>query len=121
MPKTEVLLYAEGDGTCPLLDWMDGLPQKAQDKCIVRIERLAEMGHELRRPEADFLRDGVHELRVALHGVQYRMLYFFSENKAVISHGLIKKGEEVSPKQIDLAIERKGRFASNPLKHTYVE
>jgi len=104
MPKTEVVLYAEDNGTCTLLDWMDGLPQKAQDKCIVRIERLAEMGHELRRPEADFLRDGV-----------------FSENKAVISHGLIKKGEEVPAKQIDLAIERKGRFVSNPLKHTYVE
>ncbi len=56
MPRTEVVFYAEDDGTCPLLDWMDGLPQKAQDKCIVRIERLGEMGHELRRPEADFLR-----------------------------------------------------------------
>ena len=39
----------------------------------------------------------------------------------VISHGLIKKGKEVPPKQIDVAIERKDRFASNPLKHTYVE
>jgi len=27
------------------------------------------MGHELRRPEADFLRDGIHELRVSLQGV----------------------------------------------------
>ena len=121
MPRTEVVLYAEDDGTCPLLDWMDGLPQKAKDKCIVRIERLAEMGHELRRPEADILRDGIYELRAAFHGVQYRMLYFFSENKAVISHGLIKKGEEVPPKQIDVAIERKDGFASNPLKHTDVE
>ena len=24
------------------------------------------MGHELRRPEADFLRDGIYELRVSL-------------------------------------------------------
>src|SRR4030066_547307 len=112
MPRTEVVLYAEDDGTSPLLEWMDDLPQKAQDKCIVRIERLGEMGHELRRPEADFLRDGIYELRVALHGIQYRMLYFFNENKAVISHGLIKKGKEVPPKQIDVAIERKDRFAS---------
>ena len=121
MPRTEVVLYAEDDGTRPLLEWMDDLPQNAQNKCIVRIERLGEMGHELRRPEADFLRDGIYELRMALHGVQYRMLYFFSENKAVISHGLIKKGSEVPSKQIDAAIERKDGFASNPLKHTYVE
>lgn len=121
MPRTEVVLYAEDDGTCPLLDWLDGLPQKAQDKCIVRIERLGEMGHKLRRPEADFLRDDIYELRVALQGIQYRMLYFFSENQAVISHGLIKKEKEVPPKQIDVAIERKGRFGPNPLRHTYVE
>lgn len=29
----------------------------------VRIEQLAEMGYELRRPAADFLRDGIYELR----------------------------------------------------------
>ena len=29
---------------------------------VVRIRRLAELGHELRRPEADLLRDDIHEL-----------------------------------------------------------
>lgn len=121
MPKTEVVFFAEENGNCPLIEWMDGLPSKANIKCIVRIERLAEMGYELRRPEADLLRDGIYELRVALHGIQYRMLYFFNEKQAVISHGLIKKDKEVLPKEIDLAIERKTRFAMGPLKHTYVE
>ncbi len=31
----------------------------------LRLERLREMGHELRRPEADFLRDGIYELALA--------------------------------------------------------
>jgi hypothetical protein len=62
MPATEVVLFAEDDGTSPLLEWLDGLTTKAQQKCIVRIERLAEMGHELCRPEADYLRDDIHEL-----------------------------------------------------------
>jgi hypothetical protein len=35
------------------------------------------MGHELRRPEADFLRDGIYELRASLGGVHHRILYFF--------------------------------------------
>ncbi len=61
----------------PFLDWFDGLPPKAQDKCRVRIERLRELGHELRRPEADYLRDGIYELRVKHQGVNYRLLYFF--------------------------------------------
>jgi phage-related protein len=77
MPRTNVLLYRDDDGTVPILEWLDGLPPKAQDKCRVKIERLRELGHELRRPEADFLRDGIYELRVRLQRINYRMLYFF--------------------------------------------
>ncbi len=118
MLKTEVILYAEDDGSCPLLIWIDNLPPKAQDKCIVRIERLAEMGHELRRPETDYLRNKIHELRAAFQRIQYRMLYFFYEEKAVISHGLIKQ-KVVQPKEIELAVDRKERFNKNPVKHTF--
>ena len=66
---------------------------KVQDKRIVRSERLREMGHELRRPEADFLRDGIHELRLSFQMVQYRMLYFFFQGRAVVTHGLTKGGK----------------------------
>lgn len=119
MPKTKVVFFAEENGNCPLIGWMDGIPSKANIKCIVRIERLAEMGYELRRPEADFLRDGIYELRVTSQGVQYRMLYFFSGKQAVISHGLIKRDNEVPPKEINLAIERKTHFENDPQKHVY--
>ena len=119
MPETEVVIFAEEDGCCPLLEWMDTLPPKAQDKCIVKIERLSEMGHELRRPEADYLHDNIYELRPALQGIQYRILYFFHKKLGVISHGLIKTGNEIPPKDIDLAIERKEKYERNPLKHTY--
>jgi len=79
------------------------------------------MGHELRRPEADFLRDGIHELRISLQGAQHRVLYFFhGPAAAVISHGLVKE-RVVPPKEIDRAVERKRRFEANPSKHTYEE
>ncbi len=119
MPETEVVIFAEEDGSFPLIEWMATLPPKAQDKCIVKIERLKEMGHELRRPEADFLRDKIYELRTALQGIQYRMLYFFHNKLAVISHGLIKIGNEVLSKDIDLAVERKEKYGNGPLKHKY--
>jgi phage-related protein len=119
MPETKVVIFAEEDGGCPLIEWMDTLPPKAQDKCIVKIERLKEMGHELRRPEADLLRDKIYELRTALQGIQYRMLYFFHDKLGVISHGLIKIGNEVPPKDIDLAVGRKEKYEKDPLKHTY--
>jgi len=118
VPETEVILFSEDDGSVPLLEWLDELPAKAQDKSIVKIERLAAMGHELRRPEADYLRDGIYELRIPLHGLQYRILYFFQEGRAIISHGLTKTSQ-VPPKDINLAVERKAMFAKNPVKHTH--
>lgn len=120
MPETEVVFFAEADGSAPLLRWLDEQPAKVQDKCIVRIERLAALGHELRRPEADLLRDGIHELRVAHGRVNYRMLYFFHAGQAVLSHGLTK--EDVVPdREIELAVRRRAAFEQNPAQHTYRE
>jgi Phage derived protein Gp49-like (DUF891) len=112
--KTRVALYREEDGSCPFIEWFDKLPAKVQDKCYLRLERLREMGHELRRPEADFLRDGIYELRASLGGVHHGAV------AAVVSHGLAKE-RVVSPKEIDRAVERKKRFEANPPKHTYEE
>jgi len=121
VPKTKVALYREEGGSCPFIEWFDKLPAKVQDKCYLRLERLREMGHELRRPEADFLRDGIYELRVSLGGVHHRILYFFhGAVAAVVSHGLAKE-RVVPPKEIDRAVERKKRFEANPAKHTYEE
>jgi len=78
MPLTPVF-YRDDDGSVPVLDWLRSLPAKAQDKCRVRLERLHEWGHELRRPEADYLRDGIHELRVRLGAVNYRCFTSFTD------------------------------------------
>lgn len=121
MSRIRIVLYREEDGACPFLTWFGGLPAKVQDKCFLRLERLREMGHELRRPEADLLRDGTYELRVSLQGVHHRILYFFHGTvAAVVSHGLIKE-RFVPPREIDRAFERKKRFEANPLRHTYEE
>ena len=119
MPKTNVVFYCEADGSVPVLEWLDGIPEKAQDKCRVRLERLRELGHELRRPEADFLRDGIHEIRASLRGIHYRILYFFHGNvAAVVSHGIVKE-RAVPPKEIDKAIVRKEAFERDPKRHSY--
>jgi phage-related protein len=88
----------------------------------VRVERLKEMGHELRRPEADYLRDGIYELRAKHSRINYRILYFFHERAAVVlTHGIMKQAAEVPSREIDLAIQRKRQFASDPRGHTYKE
>ena len=121
MPKTKIVFYKEDDGSVPLLEWLDSLQPRALDKCVVRIERLRDMGHELRRPEADFLRDGIYELRIGLQHANYRILYFFHGKEAtVVSHGLVKEAE-VPNKEINKAIQRKKKFETDPKAHTHVE
>jgi phage-related protein len=120
MPRTEAVLFAELDGTCPVLEWLDQQQPKVRAKCIVRIERLVELGHELRRPEADFLRDGIYELRVAYRRAQYRILYFFHAGQAVLAHALVKRGE-VPDGDIRRTMARRTFFVQNPRKHTHSE
>ena len=114
LPQTEVFFFREPkDESVPLLDWLNELPLKVQAKCIERIDRLGERGHELRRPEADLLRDGIYELRASYQGIHYRMLYFFSGKAVVVvSHGLTKE-REVAPKEIDAAVKRKKQVETN--------
>ena len=81
----------------------------------------------MKRPVADYLRDGIHELRPSYNGVHYRILYFFASRgkKAseelsivVVSHGLVKE-QSVPAAEIDRAIKRKLRFEAGPKRHTY--
>lgn len=118
--KNSVIIFREDSGKAPLLEWLDALPVKVQNKIIVRIERLAEYGHELRRPEADYLRDGIYELRVRHKRENYRVLYFFHEKKAVLSHGIVKESG-VLPTEIKRAVERYNRFKLDPESYTYRE
>lgn len=121
MPQIEVVFFREDGGAVPVLDWLDRLGDRSRAKCLVRIERLRELGHELRRPEADYLRDEIYELRIGLQGIHHRILYFFhGRGVAVLSHGVVKE-RAVPPAQIDLAVERKRKFESNPARYTYRE
>jgi phage-related protein len=121
VPAVNVTFFRDEDGDVSFLRWFEELNSKVQDKCAVRLERLAQFGHELRRPEADFLRDGIYELRVGFQGTNYRILYFFHGREVVVvSHGLVKE-QIVSPKEIDRAIRNKITFATNPTKYGHEE
>lgn len=122
MPKTEVVIYSEENGKAPFLKWFGNLPVKAQDKVYVRLERLRELGHELRRPEADYLQDGIYELRVKHQAVNYRILYFFHGRLLVVlSHGFSKQQSQVPDSELKVAILRQKRFSAFPSRHTYKE
>ncbi len=122
MPATKLIFFREADGSAPAVEWLTQLRKenaRAYAKCRVRLVRLAEKGHELRRPEADYLRDDIYELRSRLGTVNYRLLYFFHGGKAaIVSHGFTKE-DEVPSREIEQAIRRKLAFLTSPTKHTY--
>jgi Uncharacterized protein conserved in bacteria len=124
MPPIDVYFYKDESGHTPVLEWFRELRQrdrKAYAKCVARIRRLAELGHELRRPEADYLREGIHELRAKRGRVNYRILYFFhGQNLALLAHTLTKEGA-LPAADITRAIRRKEAFEHNPAQHTYEE
>lgn len=119
MPQTKLIFYQDEKGRVPILEWLDSLPNKVQTKCFVKLERLAQLGYEIRRPEADLLRDKIYELRVNFQGINYRILYFFYQNQAIIiSHGIIKE-KKVPSLEIEQAIKNQTKFEQNPEIHTY--
>jgi phage-related protein len=120
MAQTEVVIYQEKEGQVPLLEWLDGLHPKVQDKCIALIERLAEAGHELRRPHCDFLEQGIYELRARYANVHYRILYaFVGRNIVLLSHGCFKE-TRVPKAQIKKAIRNRHNYLQNSKAHTYM-
>ena len=118
VPQTEVIFYKEDDKV-PVREWLRSLPAKVGRKCLLYLDMLEQQGHELRRPIADSLRDGIYELRPSFQGVHYRILYFFAgRNVVVVSHGILKEAE-VPATEINRAVQRKQCFEADPEAHSY--
>jgi phage-related protein len=124
MPRIDVIFYQEEEEDVPVLDWLKELrrtDQRAYESCVAAIGRLAEFGHELRRPLADILRDGIYELRIRKGRVNIRILYFFhGRNLAILGHALTKE-DKVPKVDIERAIRRKKSFEADPAGHSYSE
>ena len=94
MPATELHYYQEDDEV-PVYEWLSDLrdkDRKALASCLAKIRLLAANGHELRRPHADYSRDGIYEPRTRRGRVNYRILYFFhGKNVALLAHALTKE------------------------------
>jgi phage-related protein len=123
VPRVGVVIYARDDGTAPLLEALQQLRRSGQHrvvaKCRARILLLSEKGPELRRPVADYLADGIYELRVRHERVHYRMLYFFAGPGIVVLSHLITKLGRVPGREIERAHVHRKRFLAKPDLHTH--
>jgi phage-related protein len=123
--ETRIIFYQDELGEAPVLGWLKVLlkkDRKGYANCVARIQQLGSSGYELRRPAADYLDNGIYELRAKHIHVQYRILYFFyGQNVAILAHAITKNIDQVPVVEIERAMKRKQLFEKNPKIHTYVE
>ncbi|MCG6923445.1 MAG: type II toxin-antitoxin system RelE/ParE family toxin [Acidobacteria bacterium] len=115
-------MYQEAPRDVPVLDWLRELrrtDRRGYAKCVARIQRLAQTGRELRRPESDLLRDGVHELRARRGRINYRILYFFHARHVVVLACALTKESRVPNAEIERALRRRTAFEKDPDGHTF--
>lgn len=85
------------------------------------LDLLQQFGHELRRPQADLLRDGIYELRTKVGRVNYRLLYgFVGKDLVLVSHGMTKE-EAVPDRDIDRAASRLALYRRDPTRYAAEE
>jgi len=102
--RWRVFHYERKSGECPVREFLDTLGVKERAKVLAAVDLLEEEGPNLHRPYADYLRDGIHELRVRVSRVRYRVLYFFwKRGDIVLTHGITKKTRRVPETEIDRA------------------
>lgn len=125
MPLTTLVYFKDADGSVPVKDWLDKFVDardtRALAKCKARLKYLRDNGIECRRPYADYLRDGIYELRIQFGGINYRILYFFAGSRAAVAAVGLTKEAKVPDKEIDLAVKRKQLFESDPERYSYYE
>ena len=82
-----------------MVEFLEELPVPVRAKVAKWMELLEREGPNLPRPYADTVRGKIRELRVHL-GQQIRLLYFFFGKRIIITHGFIKKTDEVPEREI---------------------
>jgi phage-related protein len=99
-----VYLFIDDRGRSPVREFIDELPPDEKAKALSYIEELKRQGYNLRRPIADYLADGIYELRPKSNRLFY---FFFLRDKAIIIHAIKKKTNEVPDRDIELCKKRK--------------
>ena len=104
MKKWTIIYYEDSEGNCPIEKFISSRKLSNRAKILSWISLLEERGPNLPRPYADFLEDGIHELRIKLSGDQIRVLYFFCyKDFIILTHAFTKNVSKVPKSEINKA------------------
>lgn len=99
-----VYYFVDKDGTIPVKEFIDSLTQKEQAKVYAYITELKKQGHNLRRPMADYLEDGIYELRPKNNRIFY---FFYLRDRAVLAHAIKKYVKRIPESDLKMCLRRK--------------
>ncbi len=102
-----IYYYKDIGGRDHIKNFIDSLDIHDQQKALAYIALLKEHGHNLRRPIADNIGNGLYELRPKGNRVFY---FFFLKDSAVLVHAIKKKTDEISKSDIQISLRRKNEF-----------
>jgi phage-related protein len=105
----EVRFYIDDRGRQPVRDFIDAQPLKDQVKILAYLEELKKQGHNLRRPVADYLGEGIYELRPKHNRIFY---FFFSKGCVVLLHALRRRTDKIPTDDLALCIKRREQVES---------
>ena len=112
----EIELYEKPNGRCPVADFINKLSPKEKVIILNRFSQLQEHGLDLGRPLVGYLRDNIHELRIKINSVNYRILFFvYDRTIFVLTHVIIKKSDKVPDFEIEKAIEYRNSYIKSKL------
>ena len=99
-----IYFFIDENGHSPVEEAMRELTEKEEMKVRAYIRILKEYGHTLRRPIADYLEEGIYELRPQAHRVFY---FFFLRESAVLVHMTRKRTDKIPISDINICLKRK--------------
>lgn len=97
-----VCLFVDEKGSVPVEEFVLSLPVKERAKIFAYLSELEAEGPKLRRPMADYLGNGIYELRPKDNRVFY---FFYLREYVVLLHAIRKKTDKIP--QVDLTICQK--------------
>ncbi len=99
-----IFAFIDERGDRPVKDFIQTLSLKEQTKVRAYLHELIERGHNLRRPMADYLGEGIYELRPRHNRIFY---FFFLRDHAVLLHAIRKKTDQIPLGDLELCQKRK--------------
>jgi len=100
----DIYYFIDERGYNPVKDFIDSLPVKERAKVFAYIIELKNQGHNLRRPMADYLGNGIYELRPQNNRIFY---FFFLRDNVVLVHAIKKKSDRIPEGDLSLCLRRK--------------